>query len=93
MSVDTVLYALTTVTQRIRSDNSNAFSVDSKRRVLDVADCMRSYLIVEDIKGFDWYIDTNLARNPDLADFLVGELFEELGIGIREELTNKLNEV
>jgi len=91
MSVDTVNYALTDVTQRIRN-NPGSYSPEGHRKLLAIADCMRSYLIVEDITGFDNYVDSLLAREPDAADYILEDLFEELNITVREELSAKLLE-
>jgi hypothetical protein len=47
------------------------------------------YLMAEDVQGFDRYINEVLGREPDAADFLLEELFNELGLGpngIREDL-------
>jgi hypothetical protein len=87
MSVDTVNYALTTVTKHIRDDQGNSFSAEGKKRLLDIADCMRSYLIVEDVQNFNWYVDTSLGKHPDTMDYLLEELFEHLNIKTRDELS------
>ncbi len=91
MSVDTVNYALTNVTQRIRN-NPEAYSVGGKAKLLYIADCMRDCLMKEDIEGFDNFVDNYLAVEPDAADYLLDELFEELNITDREQLTTKLLE-
>jgi hypothetical protein len=91
MSVDTVIYAITRL--RIRFTNSpESFGPEGQRKVLIVLDCMRDPLLKEDISGFDSYVDRLLAREPDLADFVLEELFEQLNITDRDELTTKLLE-
>jgi hypothetical protein len=91
MSVDTVIYAITR--QRIRFTNSpESFSPEGQRKVLAILDCMRDPLLKEDIAGFDNYVDSLLAREPDAADFVLEELFEQLNIKDREELSAKLLE-
>lgn len=91
MSVDTVNYALSDVTRRIRN-NPNNFSEEGQRKLLGICECMRSYLMAEDAAGFNNYIDSVLAREPDAADYVLEDLFEELNITVREELTVKLEE-
>jgi len=53
---------------------------------------MRSYLMCEDAVGFNNYIDSVLAREPDAADYVLEDLFDDLNITVREELTAKLEE-
>jgi len=53
---------------------------------------MRDELMREDIAGFDKYVDGILAREPDAADCVLEELFANLEIRTREELTIKLLE-
>lgn len=91
MSVDTVNYALSDVTLRIRN-NPNNFSEEGQRKLLGICECMRSYLMGEDAVGFNNYIDSVLAREPDAADYVLEDLFDELNIAVREELTAKLEE-
>jgi hypothetical protein len=91
MSVDTVNYALTTVTRRYKN-NPNNFSEQGQRKLIAICECMRDYLMKEDVAGFNNYVDAVLAREPDAADFILEDLFAELGIEIREELTAKLEE-
>lgn len=91
MSVDTVNFALTSVAQRIRRSPEH-FSPEGQRKLLAIADCLRRALMAEDIQGFDSYVDSYLAREPDAADYLIEDLFEELNITVREELTAKLLE-
>lgn len=93
MSVDTVNYALSKVTRWIREDQSEAFSPDGKARLLAIADCMRSYLMTEDIENFNWYVDQCLAKHPDTMDFLMEELFDQLMLKDREALSKELAEV
>lgn len=89
MSVDTVNYALTDVTRRIRN-NPNNFSESGQQTLLAIADCMRGYLMSEDVNGFNRYVDSVLAREPDAADYILEDLFDALGITIREELSDIL---
>lgn len=91
MSVDTVNFALTRVTRSIHNNPHN-FSREGQRKLLAIADCMRDSLMREDIAGFDAYVDDVLRREPDAADFLLEDLFDELKITDREELTAKLLE-
>jgi len=86
MSVDTVIHAITR--QRIRfSNDPESFSKEGQRKVLAILDCMRDPLMKEDIRGFDEYVDGLLAREPDAADFVLEELFEQLNITTRDELS------
>jgi hypothetical protein len=88
MSVDTVNYAVTNVRLRILKDPTS-YSLDGARKLLSILDVMRMYLMAEDVQGFDRYINEVLGREPDAADFLLEELFNELGLGpngIREDL-------
>lgn len=91
MSVDTVNYALTTVTRRFR-ENPNNFSEGGLRKILAICELMRSYLMAEDKVGFNNYVDSVLAREPDAADFILEDLFAELQIDDREGLQEKLDE-
>jgi hypothetical protein len=92
MSVDTVNQALTAVRLRIAYNTSNAFSPEGKERLLYMAGCMRYYLMREDIQAFNDFVDNALASSPDTTDYLLEDLFEELNITVREELTAKLLE-
>lgn len=91
MSVDTVIYSITRLRIRFTA-HPESFSSEGQRRVFAVLDCMRDPLLKEDIVGFDHYVDGLLHREPDLADFVLEELFEHLNITVREELTAKLLE-
>lgn len=91
MSVDTVNYALTDVTRRIRN-NPNNFSEQGLHTLLCICECMRANLIAEDVKAFDDFVNDILAREPDAADYVLEDLFEELNITTREELSAKLEE-
>ena len=91
MSVDTVNYALTDVTRRIRN-NPNNFSEQGQRLLLAICDSMRDSLMGGYIDDFNRYVDGVLAREPDAADYVLEDLFEELGITTREELSAKLEE-
>jgi hypothetical protein len=91
MSVDTVNFALTSVRLRILKYPEH-YSPDGQRKLLTMCDVMRAQLMSEDIKGFDDYIDMKLACEPDATDYLLENLFEELNITAREELTAKLLE-
>ena len=93
MSVDTVNYALSKVTRWIREDQGNSFSPEGKERLLAIADCMRSYLMVEDVQNFNWYVDKCLGQHPDTMDFLMDALFDELMVADREALSKELAEV
>lgn len=79
MSTDTVNYALTDVTRRIRENPCN-FSAEGLRKLLAICECMRDYLMAEDAQGFNSYVDNIMAREPDAADFVLEDLFEELNI-------------
>lgn len=94
MSVDTVNYALTTVRQRIAFDQSNAFSTDGKAKLIYMMGCMRDHLMRGSIQDFDDYVDNALSAEPDAMDYILDELFSELGFpeGIREQLSAKLAE-
>lgn len=91
MSVDTVNYALTAVRLRI-AERQDCYSVEGKVKLLYMAGCMRDHLMRESIEGFDNYVDNALASSPDATDLLLEELFEELNITDREELSAKLLE-
>lgn len=85
MSVDTVNYALTTVRRSI-IDHPDNYSVEGRMELLAMCACMRDYLMQEDIAGFDRYVDSRLAKEPDAMSFLLEELFNTLGIEMRGEL-------
>lgn len=93
MSVDTVNYALTRIRLRVAYDQSNAFSVEGKNKLIYMMGCMRSYLMLEDIDGFDRYVDNALGSSPDAMDWILEELFEQLGCKSREDLSTQLAEV
>lgn len=86
MSVDTVNFALTRVTRRIR-EHRESFS--NPALLLGACACMRDYLMNEQAEELENYIDSFLARHPDAANYLLEDLFEELGIaqGWREDFT------
>lgn len=92
MSVDTVNYALTRVRLRIVQDQSNSFSAAGKLKLLTMCAVLRDDLMQDNILWFDQHVNDYLAREPDAADFLLDELFAELGFpeGIREQLTAEL---
>jgi hypothetical protein len=91
MSVDTVNYALTNVRLRFLRNPEN-FSPEGQRKLLAMCDYMRDCLMQEDVQGFNQYVSSILAREPDAADFLLEELFYELGFpeGAREQLDEAL---
>lgn len=91
MSVDTVNYALTNTRLSIQR-MPEAFTEQGYNLLLAVCGCMRDELMREDIAGFDKYVDSILAREPDAADYVLEELFANLEIRTREELTIKLLE-
>jgi len=91
MSVDTVNYALTKTRMSIRR-MPEAFTELGYNLLIAVCGCMRDELMREDIAGFDKYVDSILAREPDAADYVLEELFAHLEIRTREELTIKLLE-
>jgi hypothetical protein len=70
------------------------YSPEGQRKLLAMCECMRDYLMKEDVPGFNAYVDSVLAREPDAACFLLEELFEELGFpddkGTREDLSAEL---
>jgi len=86
MSVDTVNYALTDVTRRIR-DNPNNFSEQGLSKLLAICACMRDCLMGGYIADFDRYVDGLLAREPDAADYVLEDLFNELNIQDRDQLS------
>lgn len=86
MSVDTVIHSIS-VTRRRFVNNPENFSEAGKAKLLAILDCMRDPLMKEDIEGFDRYVDSVLAREPDAADFVLEEVFEGLGIETRDQLT------
>ena len=86
MSVDTVNYALTDVTRRIRN-NPNNFSEQGLGKLLAICGCMRDSLMGGYVDDFNRYVDGVLAREPDAADYILEDLFAELGITDREQLT------
>ena len=87
MSVDTVNYALTNVRMRFQRNPEN-FSLWGLRKLLAICDCMRDLLMRGDVAGFDAYVNSVLTGEPDAADFILEELFYELGFpkGVREQL-------
>lgn len=87
MSVDTVIHSISSLRRRFEQDDSNSFSPEGKQRVLLSLDCMRDPLMAEDIAGFDRYVDNLMRRDVDVADFILEELFDHLGITFRVELT------
>ena len=89
MSVDTVIRAISRLRIRFTS-HPESFSPEGQRKVLAVLDCMRDPLMKENINDFDTYVDGLLGREPDLADFVLEELFETLCIRQREELSAEL---
>lgn len=86
MSVDTVIHSLSRLNRRF-IEHPESFSPEGQRKVLAALECMRDPLMKEDIPMFDFYVDGLLRREPDLADFVLEELFEHLKITHREELT------
>lgn len=92
MSVDTVNEALTKVRLFILN-NFNSFTPEGQTKLLAIADCMRESLMKDDVKGFDQYVDSILAREPDAAVFILDELYLHLGFGeegVREQLDAEL---
>ena len=84
-------FALTSVRLRI-ANHPQHFSQEGQRKLLAIAEAMRYELMRGNDAGFDNYVDDLLAREPDAADFLLEDLFNELNITDREELTAKLLE-
>ena len=92
MSVDTVNQALTKVRLRIMADQSNSFSAAARLHLYTMCAVLRDDLMREDILWFDQHVNDYLARSPDATDYLLDELFAELGFpeGTREQLTAAL---
>lgn len=85
MSTDTVLHAVTTIQRRFML--SDLFGPDPKRALLLSTDVMRHHLKAEDAPAFNAYVDQGLARSPDRFDLILTELFAELQISDRDQLT------
>jgi len=79
MSSDTINEALTTVRRRVET-NRGIFGLHETSAVLSTFECMRDYLMKEDIAGFEEYVSQKMAKSPDTMDFILEELFIELGI-------------
>lgn len=86
MSVDTVIYAITRLNTRFTLF-PGSFSPEGQRKVLATLACMRDPLMKENINDFDSYVDGLLRDHPDTADFILDELFDQLNITHREELS------
>ena len=86
MSVDTVNVALSTVRRSILEHPDN-FSEGGYRKLLAICECMRDCLMKDYVDDFNRYVDGLLGREPDAADFILEELFNTLGITVREELS------
>ena len=99
MSVDTVNQALTAVRLRISADQSNSFSIESKQRLLAMCNVLRDWLMINNpntavvIADFNLVVNNYLRNQPDAADYLLDELFAELGFpeGVREQLDAALD--
>ena len=85
MSVDTVNEAVTRVRLRFNK-YPDQFSSHGLCKLLAMCNILRDRLMAEDPAGFEFYIDSILAREPDAADFLLDALFEELNITDRDQL-------
>lgn len=79
MSTDTINEALTTVRRRVET-NKGLFGLHETSNVLTVFEVMRDFLMKEDIAGFEKYVEHKLRISPDTMDFILEELFSELGI-------------
>jgi hypothetical protein len=94
MSVDTVNQALTAVRLRIGNDQTNAFSPEGKRKLVDICGIWRYWLMMNNpntevvLADFNTVVDNYLRNEPDATTYLLDELFEELGFpeGVREQL-------
>ena len=86
MSVDTVIHSISRLHRRF-TEHPESFSPAGRSLVLAVLGCMRDPLMKEDVEGFNSYIDGLLGREPDMADFILDELFEHLGIHDRDQLS------
>jgi len=91
MSVDAVIFGIRQI-RTLFLDNQWNFSREGTLDILAALDCMREPLMKEDIAGFDQYVNAMLSRSPDMADFILEELFDYLGIRDRDELTLILNQ-
>ena len=91
MSVDTVNYALSSVRMRIERNPSN-FSPEDQRKLLGICAVLRDDLMQENILWFDQHVNDYLAREPDAMDFILDDLYGELGFpdGYRGQLTAAL---
>ena len=74
MSVDTVNYALTSVTQRIRT-NPNNFSEEGLHKLLMISECMRANLMAEDVKAFNDFVLSQALVPPKVLRKAVMEEF------------------
>lgn len=62
-------------------------AAEGHRKVLALMNAMRDALMAQDIIRFDAVVDEALARQPDTADFVLEELFVDIGIALRDDLT------
>lgn len=90
MSLQAVLGAIADVRRPIELNEHDAFSFDGKERLLTALDNMRKHLLKNDVPAFDRYIDTLLADKPDTADYVLDDIFSQLGINMREQLSGLL---
>lgn len=84
MTTDTVLYALTTVQRHLTTTDD--LDADQKRRMSLTTGYLRDCLLREDATAFSAAVDRGMGQQPDLYDFMLEELFEELAITNRDQL-------
>lgn len=90
MSTDTVNFALSKTRLSILQHPEH-FSRTGQQTLLALCGCMRDYLMSEDSDGFNQYIDSRLASEPDAMVYVLDDLYEELGFGSETGTREMLN--
>lgn len=88
MSVDTILFALTKLERCVQLGASKL--LEEKQDLLLSIGYLRDFLKSNDPVAFTRAIDRGLADQPDRYDFILGELYDIMGVSTRERFDELL---
>ena len=78
MQLDTILYAITTVSRRV--EDSTYYIPGGKRNRIGFLARLRTYARMGDAANFTLCAQNCLRNDPDVATDVLGSLFTELGL-------------
>lgn len=90
--VSAALGDVSLVLTRNSSTLEGLFGLESRNKMSDIIGAMRRLLLNNDIAGFNDYTNKMLADEPDLTGEILDQLFAQLNVQTRDELSALLSE-